>query len=103
MEAAMPKFLIEVSYTAGGAQGVLKDGGSKRRAAAKSLVESVGGKLEVIYFAFGKHDAIVIADMPDNAAAAAAALAIGASGMLTASTTVLLTPEEIDQAIKKPG
>ena len=99
----MPKFLLEVTYTAGGAQGVLKDGGSKRRAAAKTLVESLGGKLESIYFAFGKHDAIVIADLPDNAAAAASALALSASGMLTATTTVLLTPEEIDQAIKKPG
>src|SRR5438876_744636 len=99
----MPKFMILVSYTAGGAQGVLKDGGSKRRAAAKALIESLGGKLESIYFAFGKYDAIVISELPDNAAAAAAALAVGASGMLNAMTTVLLTPEEVDQAVKKQG
>jgi hypothetical protein len=30
----MPKYLLEVSYTAEGAKGLLKEGGSKRRAAA---------------------------------------------------------------------
>ena len=41
----MPKYLLQVSYTAEGARGVAKDGGSKRREAARVLVESVGGKL----------------------------------------------------------
>jgi uncharacterized protein with GYD domain len=99
----MPKYLIEVSYTAEGVKGLLKDGGSKRRNAARALVESLGGKLESIYYAFGSPDVFAIADMPDNAAAAAASLALGASGAVTSKTTVLLTPEEIDQAVKKPG
>ena len=97
----MPKYLLQGSYTAEGAKGLLKDGGSKRRAAAKTLIESLGGKIECIYFAFGKTDVIAIVDMPDSASAAAASLAIGASGGLTSRLTVLLTPEEIDQAGKK--
>ena len=97
----MPKYLLQGSYTAEGAKGLLKDGGSKRRAAAKTLVESLGGKIECIYFAFGKTDVVAIVDMPDSASAAAASLAIGASGALTSRLTVLLTPEEIDQAGKK--
>jgi len=97
----MPKYLLQGSYTAEGSKGLLKDGGSKRRAAAKTLVESLGGKIECLYFAFGETDVLAIVDMPDSASAAAASLTIGASGGLTGKLTVLLTAEEIDQAAKK--
>jgi uncharacterized protein with GYD domain len=97
----MAKYLLQGSYTADGSKGLLKDGGSKRRAAAKTLVESLGGKLECLYFAFGETDVVAIVDMPDSASAAAASLTIGASGGLTSKLTVLLAPEEIDQASKK--
>jgi uncharacterized protein with GYD domain len=99
----MPKYLLQVSYTADGAKGLLKDGGSKRRAAAKTLIESLGGKLESLYFAFGDTDVVAIADMPDNAAAAAGSLTLAGSAAVTSRITVLLTPEEIDQAVKKSG
>ena len=97
----MAKYLLQGSYTAEGSKGLLKDGGSKRRAAAKTLVESLGGKIECLYFAFGDTDVLAIVDMPDSASAAAASLAIGASGGLTSKLTVLVTAEEIDQAAKK--
>ena len=97
----MPKYLLQVSYTADGVKGLAKDGGSKRRAAAGTLVQSLGGKVESFYYAFGDTDALVIADMPDNAAAAAASLALAGSGAVTSKITVLLTPEDIDQAVKK--
>jgi uncharacterized protein with GYD domain len=97
----MPKYLIKASYTAEGVKGVMKDGGSKRRAAAEAAVKSTGGKLEAFYFAFGDADALVIVDAPDNASVAAASMAIGASGLVTAKTVVLLTPEEVDAAVKK--
>ena len=97
----MAKYLLQGSYTADGSKGLLKDGGAKRRAAAKTLVESLGGKLECLYFAFGEIDVVAIVDMPDSASAAAASLTIGASGGLTSKLTVLLAPEEIDQASKK--
>ena len=97
----MPKYLLSVSYTSEGVKGLLKDGGSKRKAAAQSLIQSVGGKLESLYFAFGSNDVLAIVDMPDSTSAAAASLALGASGAVTSTTTVLLTPEEIDQASKK--
>jgi uncharacterized protein with GYD domain len=97
----MPKYLLQASYSAEGAKGLLKEGGSKRRAAAKILVESLGGKIDCFYFAFGKTDVVAIVDMPDGVSAAAASLAIGASGAVEGHITVLLTPEEIDQAAKK--
>jgi uncharacterized protein with GYD domain len=97
----MAKYLIQGNYTAEGTRGLLKDGGSKRRAAIKALAESLGGKLETVYYAFGGTDIHIIVDLPDNTAAASASLTVGASGAATVTTTVLLTPEEIDQAVKK--
>src|SRR5580765_4221792 len=97
----MAKYLVMASYTAEGAKGLLKDGGTKRRQAAEAAVKSTGGKLEAFYFAFGDADALIIVEAPDNASIAAATMAIGASGLVTAKTVVLLTPEEIDQAVKK--
>jgi uncharacterized protein with GYD domain len=97
----MAKYLVEASYTSEGAKGVMKDGGSKRRAAAEQAIENAGGTLEAFYFAFGDCDAFVIIEAPDHATVAAASLAINASGAVHTKTTVLLTPEEIDQAAKK--
>jgi uncharacterized protein with GYD domain len=97
----MPKYLIQATYMAEGTKGLLAEGGTKRRDAAAKAIKAAGGKLEAFYFAFGKSDAIVIVDLPDNVSAAAASLTISASGVVTTRTTVLLTPGEIDEAAKK--
>lgn len=97
----MPKYLLEVNYTLEGVQGVVAKGGSARKAAAQAAAKSVGGKLDSFYFAFGKTDVFTVADLPDNAAAAALALAVSAGGGATVRTVVLLTPEEIDAATDK--
>ena len=97
----MPKYLLQASYTAEGLRGLLKEGATKRKAAAEQLIDSLGGKLEVFYPAFGDTDVFLIVDAPDNESAAAASMAVGASGMVQVKTTVLLTPEEMDRATKK--
>lgn len=97
----MPKYLWQASYNAEGTKGLLKDGGTRRRAVAEEAVKAVGGKLEAFYYAFGETDAFVIADIPDNVSVAAASMAVNASGAVVIKTTVLLTPEEIDAAAKK--
>lgn len=97
----MPKYLIEASYTTEGIQGVRSAGGSSRRDAVARLAESVGGSLESFYFGFGDSDVYVIVDVPDNEAATAVALTVNASGAVTAKTTVLLTPEEVDAAAQR--
>ena len=74
---------------------------SKRRAAAEAALKGVNGKLEAFYYAFGETDVFAIADVPDNVSAAALSLAVSASGAVKTQMTVLLTPEEIDQATKK--
>jgi len=97
----MAKYLVEASYTEDGIKGVLDKGGSSRPEAVKHLVEGIGGSMEAFYFAFGDADAFVIVDLPDNVSASAVALAVNASGAASAKTTVLLTPEEVDQATQK--
>ena len=97
----MPKFLIQASYTAQGVEGVRSKGGTSRRDAVAEAIRGVGGQLESFYFAFGDHDAYVVADLPDNEAAAAIALSVNAAGGVSAKTVVLLTPEEVDQAAKR--
>ena len=97
----MPKYLIEASYTLEGLKGIMRTGGTARRAAVQQAAESVGGKLEVQYFALGDYDAFAIVDVPDHVSAAAIALAVSASGAARTKSTQLLTPEEVDQALKK--
>ena len=67
----------------------------------EAAIKANGGKLEAFYFAFGKNDAYLIVDAPDHISVAAMNLAVNASGAASIKTTVLLTPEEIDQASKK--
>lgn len=97
----MAKYMFEARYTAEGAKGIIKEGGTARRAALEKALTGLGGRLEAFYFAFGGADAYVIADLPDNASAAAVSLAVGQSGMASTKTIVLLTPEEADAATKK--
>jgi uncharacterized protein with GYD domain len=96
----MPKYLFQARYSPEGAIGLAKEGGTGRRDAVKKHLENVGGKLESMYFAFGDVDCVVIVDLPNNVSAAALSLAVNQSGLIASSTTVLLTPEEMDQAGK---
>lgn len=97
----MAKYLVQFSYTGEGLKGLIKEGGSKRREAIQQLVKSVGGKLEAYYFAFGEYDGIAIVEGEDVVNQIAGLLVINASGAVKTKTTVLLTPEEVDQAVKK--
>jgi uncharacterized protein with GYD domain len=97
----MARYLIEASYTREGMQGVMKEGGSGRRDAIGKMLADLGGTLESFYFAFGRTDAYVTVEVPDNVTAAAIGLAVAASGAASTNTVVLLTPEEIDAATKK--
>jgi uncharacterized protein with GYD domain len=97
----MAKYLWEANYVGEGLKGLLKEGGSSRRALVEKILDSMGGKLEAFYYAFGETDLYAIVEMPDNVSAASFALTVEASGAVTLKTTVLMTPEEIDKAVKK--
>ena len=97
----MPKYLCQGSYTEHGLKGLVKEGGSKRQTVVEQLVKEMGGKLEAFYFAFGGDDFVIILDLPSNVDMAAVSLAAQASGAVKSRITVLLLPEEIDEAAKR--
>jgi uncharacterized protein with GYD domain len=90
-------------------QGVVHDGGREGRAECRWYErarrgsgdgQGLGGKLESFDFAFGETDAYVVLDLPDNRSAAAASMAVNATGGATSEVVVLLTPEDMDAAAK---
>lgn len=97
----MPKYLFQANYVGKGIEGLMKEGGSRRREAGKQVIESVGGRLESFYYVFGDVDAVGVIEVPDAASAAAASMMINASGAVTIKLTPLMSPEEIDEASKK--
>jgi uncharacterized protein with GYD domain len=97
----MSKYLLEGRYTAEGAKGLAREGGSERRTAIAKMTEGLGGKLETFYYAFGDVDVYAIVDVPDSVTAAAIALAVNQGGGATLKTIALISPEEMDKASKK--
>ena len=97
----MATYLWQASYTSEGAKGLAKEGGTKRRAAVQQMVEKAGGKLHAFYFAIGESDAYAISEFPDVATAVAMSLAVNGSGAVHLKSTLLLSPEEFDEATKK--
>ena len=82
-------------------RGLIKEGGSAHRAAVQKTIEGLSARLECFYYSFGEPDAFAIVDVPDVVNIAALSLAINAAGASHVSTSVLLTPEQIDAAVKK--
>jgi uncharacterized protein with GYD domain len=97
----MPFYLTRFSYTPETWARLIKKP-EDRRIAARTYIESVGGKLHGFWYAFGDHDGYSLWEAPDNVSMAAVALAIGAGGALSSfQTTVLLTVEETLAALEK--
>ena len=95
----MGHYLFSASYTQAGLKGLLEEGAESRRKAIKAFAKSLGGKVEAMYWSFGGGDVVVIAELPDNAAAASFSTTVGAAGVASVSTTVLLTEVDVDKAI----
>jgi uncharacterized protein with GYD domain len=96
----MPRYLWRGSYSADGTKGLLQDGGTGRQRVVQGFVDKLGGKLEAFYFSLGDDDVYVIAEVPDQASAVAVSLAVNATGAVRLTTTVLLSPEEMDAATR---
>ena len=96
----MGHYLIQLAYTADAANAMVKHP-QNREETARAAMESLGGKALSFFFAFGDYDAIIIAELPSNAAAAAAALATVSGGAIAKfHTTPLLAPAEAVEAMK---
>ena len=98
----MPKYLIQANYVGEGLKGLLKEGGSSRRAAIEKWFGSVGGRVEAFYYAFGEHRCFRHCwTCRTTSPPRQLSLTVNASCDRHRKVTVLLTPEEIDAAAKK--
>ncbi len=97
----MPKYLCRASYNTEGMKGLLRDGGTKRRQTIVENLKALDGRLESLYFAFGDTDVFLIAELPNNSAAATLSLNVAASGFINICTTVLIEPEEVDSVVNR--
>jgi uncharacterized protein with GYD domain len=99
----MPLYLSRFSYTPE-TWARLIGKPEDRRDAAKTYIESVGGKLHGFWYAFGAYDGYTLWEAPDNVSMAAVALAIAAGGALRSiETTVVMTVEDTMAALTKAG
>ena len=101
----MARFLFEATYTSEGLKGLLAAGAKSRLQAVDDLAASVGGTVVSLDFANGGGDVILICEMPDDDAAIALSLAVGASGALTGVRLLkLFSAEQVEAAsARKPN
>ena len=97
----MAKFLFSGAYTPSGMKGLVAEGGAERVEAAKKSLESLGGQLESFYFAMGEKDFYIIVDLPDHITATSVTMAGVMSETFSIKSVVLLTPQQMDEAVKK--
>ncbi|HJQ98118.1 MAG TPA: GYD domain-containing protein [Candidatus Polarisedimenticolaceae bacterium] len=97
----MPKYVSFFTYTPE-AWRAMTENPQDRSSAARTLVEGVGGRLESFYWMSGKHDGLLIADLPDDQAAAAlAAVVKGAGAVKEYETHALTTTDHAPALLKK--
>jgi uncharacterized protein with GYD domain len=99
-EKTMPFYLIRAAYS-GTAAAHMVQHPQHRETAVRKTCETLGGKLHHFFYCFGDYDAMAIVELPNNKAAAAAALSVEASGAVRQiQTTVLITVAEAMEAMK---
>jgi uncharacterized protein with GYD domain len=97
----MPKYLVSANYVGDGIKGLMAEGGTKRRDAARTSIESVGGTMECFYFAVGDTDVFGVCDFPDEASAVAWSLMVNSTGAVRLHLVQLVTPEVLDASVTK--
>lgn len=97
----MAKYAIFFTYSSDTWARMIKSPGD-RTAAVRQMADSMGGSLESIYWMFGTHDGIVIADVPDSISAAALSVAVGSAGAFKQlETHELFTQEQLSQTLSR--
>ena len=73
----------------------------QRSNVVRDAAESFGGTIHGFYFCLGDYDGAAISEFPDCSQAVACVMSIvGAGALASVKTTILLTPEEAETAMK---
>src|SRR6266566_7369158 len=100
----MPIYMYQAAYTPESWAAQLKNPQNRVESVGRQICEAVGGKCLGAWYCFGDYDLVIIADVPNNQAMSAIALAVAAGGAIKASkTTVLMTGPEVVGALTKAG
>ena len=96
----MPRFLTLLQYSGEGSKILLKEKVAVRETFARKAIESVGGKVELIYFtASGEYHIVIIAEYADSAMAAAIFATMVSTGAVSRFNIIeLITTADIDRA-----
>jgi uncharacterized protein with GYD domain len=99
----MPYYMVQASYTSEAWAAQIANP-QDRLAALGQMIERNGGTLHAGYYSFGEYDVVLIIESPDNETAASTMIAAAAGGAVSnLKTTVLLTNDEGQGAIKGAG
>jgi uncharacterized protein with GYD domain len=97
----MVLYMVQFAYTAEALASLAKNP-QDRSVPVKELVQKLGGQFVGFYYCFGEYDGIALAELPDDTAATALALAVAGPGHLKAyKTTKLFTIQETMEAMRK--
>jgi uncharacterized protein with GYD domain len=99
----MSYYLYQLSYSKDAIKAMVANP-SDREAAARKLIEAIGGKLHHLFFAFGQYDVICLIEAPDDKAMMAGAAAVASAGTVSASSTIkLMTAADAMSAMTMAG
>ena len=97
----MPSYLVQCSYASPALASLIANP-QDRSEHVKKVAKKLGGKISGSWLSFGKHDLVMIVEMPDNISAAALSLVAAAGGSLKSiETTPLISIAGGLAALKK--
>ena len=99
----MSHYLYQLAYSQGAIKAMVANP-SDREAAARKLIEALGGRLHNLFFAFGEWDVVCLIEAPDDKAMMACAAAVAASGTVSkTATTKLMSAADAMAAMAQAG
>jgi uncharacterized protein with GYD domain len=96
----MAKYLALFSYS-DTAMAAMIENPADRETAVQRVVESVGARLETMYWMFGAHDGIAIVEAPDALTMAGISAAVSSTGAVRSETHELFSSDDIRHILAK--
>jgi len=98
----MPKYLALFSYSHT-AMSAMIENPADRESAVTKVVESVGARLETMYWMFGPHDGLAIVEAPDSTTMAGISAAVSSTGAVTSETHELFSSADVQKILATAG
>jgi len=93
-------YMLQGCYTQAAVRNLVAHPEDRTKAGA-GLIKAAGGKLHSYFMSFGEYDFVAIMEQPDDQAAAATSMALGAAGHVSdIKTTKLFTGPEAKAAMQ---